>query len=150
MKMSYVTDRKGKSTEAFDLIMRKEFAYQILKGEKTVEYRDFSKFYLNRFYKDTKSWELRTDSNCVHFHDYNNTWFLDVLVTEIEFFTFSDHDFFWHMYRGDTTFEKEIEEHHAKKRGFYDPDTTGCFCLPIAAIINTNLDISGLDVEFMD
>ena len=94
--------------ECLNLIMRKEFALQLLRGEKKVEVRDYSPFYYNRIFdKKVEAWtnnkademtkagvdEETVDSfvtDCVdflkplrvvkkiHFHDYNNSWFLDV------------------------------------------------------------------------
>jgi len=85
-----------------NLIMRKEFALQILKGEKKVEIRPFSEHYYNRLTdKKVDKWmdDHRDDEGMdkeafeefmcstrpvgrIHFHNYNNSWFLDVRVTE--------------------------------------------------------------------
>lgn len=97
--------------ECLNLIMRKEFATQILKGEKKVEVRAYSQFYYNRLFDknvmewgDKKAEEMANAgvdegivnafvSDCVdflnplrnvkkvHFHNYDNTWFLDVECT---------------------------------------------------------------------
>lgn len=88
--------------EVLDLIMRREFAEAILKGDKKVEVRQGSDFYLNRLTdKKVDKWmtEHRDDPDMdmeafnefmnatrpvlkIHFHDYNKTWFLDVECTE--------------------------------------------------------------------
>ncbi len=84
-----------------NLIMRKEFAQEILSGEKTVEIRAYSQHYTDRLYDKTvleyekAHWddpEMRagilefTDSirpvDKIHFHPYNNNWFLDVECIE--------------------------------------------------------------------
>lgn len=82
--------------KCLNLIMKREFAEAILKGEKTVEYRSYSKHYVDRLFdKKVMDWG---DNNVaeedldlfmevceplrwvekIHFHNYNNTWFLDV------------------------------------------------------------------------
>ena len=88
--------------EVLDLIMRREFAEEILSGKKKVEVRKCSDFYLNRLTdKMVDKWmtDHRNDSDMdieafdefmcatrpvlkIHFHDYNKSWFLDVECTE--------------------------------------------------------------------
>ena len=88
--------------EVLDLIMRREFAEEILSGKKKVEVRQGSDFYLNRLTdKKVDKWmtEHRDDADMdmeafdefmcatrpvlkIHFHDYNKSWFLDVKCTE--------------------------------------------------------------------
>lgn len=85
--------REAEEIECLSLIMKKQYALQILRGEKPLEYRNFSKFYCSRlidkgisefiqehidddevmmFYNDIR--QVKT----IHFHDYNNSWFLDI------------------------------------------------------------------------
>ena len=91
-----------KPIEVFDLIMRKEFAKAILSGEKKVEIRKCSDRYMSRLTdKAVDAWmnehrdeagmdmEAFNEFMCstrpvgkIHFHDYNNSWFLDVECTE--------------------------------------------------------------------
>lgn len=88
--------------EVLDLIMRREFAEAILSGEKKVEIRQGSEFYLNRLTdKKVDKWmtEHREEPGMdmeafnefmnatrpvmkIHFHDYNKSWFLDVECME--------------------------------------------------------------------
>lgn len=88
--------------EVLDLIMRKEFAKEILSGDKKVEIRQCSDHYLNRLTdKNVDKWmtenrdapgmdmEAFDEFMCatrpvlkIHFHDYNKSWFLDVECTE--------------------------------------------------------------------
>lgn len=85
-----------------NLIMRREFAEQIVKGEKKVEVRAFSDHYYDRLTdKKVDKWmdmhrgdesidqEAFDEFMCstrpvrtIHFHNYSNSWFLDVTVTE--------------------------------------------------------------------
>lgn len=90
---------KLKPIERMNLIMRKEFALQILKGEKKVEFRAFSQHYTDRLMdKDVANWmadhqEKEVDYfgitstrpvSVIHFHNYSNSWFLDVECTQNE------------------------------------------------------------------
>ena len=88
--------------EVLDLIMRKENAEAILKGEKKVEVRNASDHYFNRLTdKKVEKWmeenrdkpgmdmEAFNEFMCatrpvmkIQFHDYNQSWFLDVECTE--------------------------------------------------------------------
>lgn len=88
-----------------NLLMRKPFAVAIVKGEKKVEVRAFSDHYFNRLTdKKVDKWmtdfrakhgddeevmEAFSEFMCatrpverIHFHNYNNSWHLDVTVTE--------------------------------------------------------------------
>lgn len=87
---------KAKEVECLNLIMKKEFAEQILSGEKKVEFRTFSEHYVKRLYdRDVLNYideHAEEDAvefmDCmrpikkIHFHNYNNSWFLDVEVQE--------------------------------------------------------------------
>lgn len=88
---------KPKPVECLNLIMRREFAEEILAGTKRVEIRSYSQHYCDRLYdKDVLDYEdahwddevmrmQMLDFNDsvravkkIHFHNYNNSWFLDV------------------------------------------------------------------------
>ena len=87
--------------ECLNLIMKREYAEQILRGEKKVEIRSYSQHYIDRLYdRDVLEYErahwddelLRlqmldfNDSvravKKIHFHNYNNSWYLDVECVE--------------------------------------------------------------------
>ena len=85
-----------------NLVMRRNFAEEILRGEKKVEVRAFSDHYFDRLTdKKVDKWmtenrdkegmdmEAFNEFMCstrpvsrIHFHNYNNSWFLDVTVIE--------------------------------------------------------------------
>lgn len=88
---------KPKPIEKLDLVMRKEYAKEIMAGTKTVEIREYSNFYTSRLYdKDVMAYEdehwddelmrmMMVDFNdsvravkTIHFHDYGKTWFMDI------------------------------------------------------------------------
>lgn len=88
--------------QVLDLIMRREFAEEIIKGEKKVEVRNCSDHYLSRL--TDKKVDRWMNEHCdeegmdveafnefmnalrpvlkIHFHDYNKSWFLDVECIE--------------------------------------------------------------------
>lgn len=91
---------ESRKIDCMNLIMRKEFALEILRGTKKVEYRAYTKHYMDRLTdKNTQAYveahagdkefiESATEYSQmvrqvmkIHFHNYNNTWFLDVECT---------------------------------------------------------------------
>lgn len=84
--------------ESLNLVMKKEYAEAIKRGEKTVEFRDYSKFYGDRIYdKAVSEYIAKNQTNpdlrealregivtsikivrSLHFHNYNNSWEMDV------------------------------------------------------------------------
>lgn len=88
--------KRSEPIKVLNLIMKKEFAEAILKGEKTVEFRAYSQHYSDRLYdKNLMNVVAETiadeDMNdfvdfarplreveTIHFHNYNNSWHLDV------------------------------------------------------------------------
>lgn len=96
-KSEYMAKNPGlhnaKPIECLNLLLRKEFAKQILNGEKNIEFRSFSEHYCARLIdQDVDNWmqkhiddeEAMFFANHVrpvkkiHFHNYNNSWTLDV------------------------------------------------------------------------
>lgn len=91
-----------KPIEVLDLIMRKEFAEAILRGEKKVEIRQGTNHYHNRLidktvdawmteHRDAKGMDMEAFNEFmyairpvekIHFHNYNKSWYLDVECTE--------------------------------------------------------------------
>lgn len=95
----------SKPVRVLNLLMRKPFAQEIINGTKKVEVRAFSEHYFDRLTdKKVDKWmtefrakhenekevmEAFNEFMCatrpvekIHFHNYNNSWFLDVSVTE--------------------------------------------------------------------
>ena len=96
----YPKVKRSDNIKVLNLIMKKEFAEAILKGEKTVEFRAYTKHYIDRLYDknlvdfgDTYVKDEDMDDfvdftrplrqvETIHFHNYNNTWSLDVEVVD--------------------------------------------------------------------
>ena len=91
---------KRKVIDRLDLILSKDVAEKILSGEKTIEFRSRSPLYNARLIQmDIYDWGIKaknkgeiTDEeffafalptvpvNSIHFHNYVNTWYLDIEV----------------------------------------------------------------------
>ncbi len=87
--------------ESLNLIMKKEYAEAIKSGKKTVEFRDFKKFYGEKIFDKAVSEYIEANQtnpdlrqalekgivtsikivNSLHFHNYNNSWEMDVECT---------------------------------------------------------------------
>ena len=93
MCAKYPNYRDADSIECLDLVMKREHAEAIIRGEKVIEFRDMSEYYMKRLYDDRvlQFMEEHTDDplvqecaepmkevKTIHFHNYNNSWSLDV------------------------------------------------------------------------
>ena len=97
----------ARDVECLNLIMKREFAEQILAGTKKVEFRSYSEHYIRRLIdqevSDYISMHIEDEDvltfcndirqvKKIHFHDYNNSWFLDVECTFNDVFTIREDD----------------------------------------------------------
>lgn len=98
VKKNYPNFPYPQPVECLNLLLRKEFGKQIVAGTKKVEWRDFSEHYYNRLIdkklldflvnhkNDEKLLELYPTAirpvKKIHFHNYNETWWIDVKVKE--------------------------------------------------------------------
>lgn len=153
--MVTIKDTQGCTTEAVSLIMQKDNAIDIIRGVKPIEFRKNSQFYFKLFCtpetisgakskKKKINFELK-DIHYVHFHDYNNKWFLDVSVEAVDFMALLPANREYFAERNCTEVDSFINE--AEKNGYTtkSPETIWVFCLPIKAIINTSFDLALFD-----
>jgi hypothetical protein len=111
-------DYKGEKQMAYNLIMRKVHAKDIVSGKKRVEIRQFSDYFIGMFFDREKDafnqknppekWvnPVRDDVDFIHFRDYDNSWFLDVKIGNC----------------GIGMIEQETIEYLAKNYDFHDLD----------------------------
>lgn len=141
----------AKEVECLNLIMRKEFAEQILAGTKKLEYRAYSEHYVSRLVdKDVCEYINMHKENdevlafCndirqvkkIHFHNYSNSWYLDVEVDFNDCFslTKADVEFLQKEY-GVHDWDEELARFEARKeqyRPFF-------FYFVIGKVLGTNL-----------
>lgn len=148
--MAIIKDMFGNYAEAFNLLMKKENAYAILTGAKKLEFRDFfSDRLLQVFFKETKNQKSPDylkprDIFHIHFHDYANSWFLDVSIEAVDIIAVHpDNREYFHKY-GYHVLDKEMDALEAAKTDHHAPSVRWFIVLPITGIINTDLDLSSL------
>ena len=140
--MSIIKDSKGATAEAFDLIMRKEFAWDILEGRKKAEFRNLSAFYIKRFLEPRKTLQDTFDAFVpkegvayVHFHDYGNTWYLDVRLNDLMFLSVHPDCLDTLHSLGCYEFDEMAKENAGKTAA----DVPQFFALKIYSVLGTNL-----------
>ena len=132
--------------------MRREYAKQILDGTKKLEFRAYSDHYISRLYdKDVLNFMQRHKNESdvlamceplrivekIHFHDYNDTWFLDVECTmnEIVGVTDADVDFLHNEYDC-----HELDEMLQQQSAINSEQRPMYFYFVIGKVIDTNLN----------
>lgn len=123
----------------FNLLMRREFAEQILAGEKKLELRDASDFYISRFLiEENGEYYMKADKNALHFHNYNNSWFLDVEFTDLILLELTSKNIKKIQKEGYHEFDEMLEEIKQDEKNNVDPSYI--FYFKLGKIIDTDLD----------
>lgn len=143
---------QSEEIECLNLIMKKQYALDIISGKKKVEYRNYSKHYFDRLYdkevldfydkyaNDEEVIEickpLGVDSfidpvrlvRTIRFHNYNDTWSLTVEVVDNHIIALTDPNINY-MYEefGDTEFAESVKE--LQKAGIDDRPVVFFFAL---------------------
>ena len=148
---------RPKPVECLNLIMRREFAEEILAGTKKVEIRSYTQHYVDRLYdKDVLAYEDKhwddevmrmqmidfNDSvravKKIHFHNYNNSWFLDVECVDNNTVLLVDEQVkYLQDEYGCHEFDEELERlnrRNAEERPIY-------FYFAVGQILGTNLTL---------
>ena len=116
---------EAKDVECLNLPMKKEYALQILRGTKPLEFRAYSDFYISRlidkrvsdfidshmdddevlmFYNDIRQVKK------IHFYNYAKTWYLDIECDFNDVFQLTRPDIeFLHSEYGVHDFDKDLE-----------------------------------------
>lgn len=144
---------KAQSIECLSLIMKREFAEQILAGTKKLEYRAYSPFYISRLIdkKVAKYIQDKIDDDevvtfCndirqvekIHFHDYNNSWFLDVECELNDAFSLRKEDVEYIQREfGAHEWDNDLENY--EKAGVPENERPYFFYLVCGKVIDTNL-----------
>ena len=124
----YPEYREPEPIPVLNLIMRREFAEEIVSGTKKLEFRDFSDFYCGKLLDKTnydlqvtlpddlkEACEIVRQVKSIHFHNYNNSWELDVECLSTFYFEISQtglkyiQDFYnCHDYDEDAEYYSEV------------------------------------------
>ena len=140
-----------------DLIMKREYAEAILRGEKKVEFREFSEHYVNRIYdkamvefvdRNIKDVEVAMAVDyyiseirpvqTIHFHNYNNSWFLDVSVKVNDLVSVTTKDVkFLHEQFGNHELDEELKQVQREK----NQNPPLYFYFEIGEVLDTNLTV---------
>lgn len=145
--------------EVLDLVMKREWAEKILSGEKKIEFRDFSDFYCNRLYDketfdfvdkmlDEDNMEAVLAQNVffspikqvyvIHFHNYNNSWFLDVSLKTNDYLTIQDEDIEF-LHKEFNCHELDDDLKKCKEMKISQKNRPQMFYFVIDEVLNTNL-----------
>ncbi len=81
--------KDGTKLRILNMVLRKEFALEIVAGKKVREYRDSTDYWVRRLCilenpDDTYNIKGYKVFDRVHFYPYNNRWFVDCTLTNIE------------------------------------------------------------------
>jgi hypothetical protein len=145
--------------ESLSLVMKREYAEQIKNGTKVIEFRDFSDFYCKRLFdkevdayvnahKDNQEvmdalhrqivTPLRIVNN-LHFHNYNNSWFLDVECTFNDTFSVTKNDIEFLQEEYDChEFDEDLESLEAAN--VPEKERPYIFYFVIGKVLDTNLE----------
>lgn len=144
---------QAEDIECLSLIMKKEYAMQILAGTKKLEYRAYSPFYISRLIDKNVSNYIQANLDneevpffCndirqvkkIHFHDYNNSWFLDVEVEFNDAFSLVKSDIEY-LHREFDAHEWDNDLENYEKAGVPEDERPYFFYFVCGKVIDTNL-----------
>lgn len=134
--MTKIKDKNGKSVEAFDLIMHRKVAMDILSGNKKIVCRFKTLQNVLKFETGVNTNEFK-DVDYLHLHDRENTWFLDAKLDDFgRLRLHHDSQKIFHDYHDNTMdffFEMTRAENTPKENCLM------VYVMPIAEIVKTNL-----------
>jgi len=133
---------KGKEVRAFDFLMKKENALDIISGKKKIEFRDFSPHYCNLFENKEKDNEgnkiTRNDIHFIHFTNYNKSWFLNVKIEKVDYCAINKN---WHDYFVKNYDTHDFEGLWQKNEGKDWKNCPAIFFMPILEVLEHNIQI---------
>ena len=161
---SHPEAKVAESVECLNLIMKKVYAEQILAGTKKLEFRAYSKFYIRRLIDSAVADYIREHSddedvltfcndirqvNSIHFHDYNNSWFLDVECTFNDVFSITKEDIRMLNEKYDChDYDDDLKRMDAINIPI--EERPWIFFFVCGKVLDTNLKIKAKDEEFVE
>lgn len=155
---------EAKDVECLSLIMRREYAEMILRGEKPLEFRQYSDFYVKRLIDpdvaDYISAHIDDDEvlmfcndirqvKKIHFHNYNNSWFLDIECDFNDAFSITKHDIeFLQSKYGVHDFDDDLKRMEAVN--VPQNERPWLFYFVCGKVIDTNLEVKPKEDEFVE
>jgi hypothetical protein len=155
---------EAEDVECLSLIMRREYAEQILRGEKPLEFRQYSEFYVKRLIDPDVSDYIRAHFNddevmmfCndirqvkkIHFHNYNNSWFLDIECDFNDAFSITKHDIeFLQSKYGVHDFDDDLKRMEAVN--VPQNERPWLFYFVCGEVLDTNLEVKPKEEEFVE
>lgn len=137
--------------EVLNLVMRKQFAQEILEGKKKIEFRAFSEHYSSRLYDKEVLTYMKLHANepnildecdplreihTIHFHNYDNTWFLDCECELNDIVAVTDDDV---KYLQDEYDCHDLDEQLAQLKAVGEDNRPMYFYFVIGKVLKTNL-----------
>ena len=161
---SHPEAKVAKVVDCLNLVMRREYAEQILRGEKKLEFRACSDFYQKRIidkeveeymqkHKDDE--DVLTFCNdirqvkMIHFHNYNNSWFLDMECTFNDAFSIIPNDI--RMLNGKYgchDYDDDLKRMEAVNVPI--EERPWIFYFVCGKVIDTNLEVKPKEEEFVE
>lgn len=139
----------GQPKQAYSLIMKREHALEIIAGTKPLEIRAFSDYYHKMFTDPAVVAEnerliaagrgdecvepVRTDIAYIHFHNYNNSWTLDVEIDELGTALMTEEDVKW--LGGEFGFH-DYDNEWQQFAGIPDDEVPMFFWLHVVGVVN--------------
>ena len=152
----------AKEVECLNLIMRREYAEQILAGTKKLEFRAYSNFYVNRLIDpdvaDYIGAHIDDDEvvmfcndirqvKKIHFHNYNNSWFLDIECDYNDAFSITEHDISYLQDRYDC---HDFDDDLARLEATGEKLRPWLFYFVCGKVLDTNLEVKQKKEEFVE
>lgn len=142
----------AENVECLNLVMKREYAEQILAGTKKLEFREYKPFYIKKLIDNDVADYIQEHIDdddvmmfChdirqvqkIHFYNYNRSWFLDVEVTFNDAFCINKHDIeFLQKEYGCHDFDDDLdfyEKNNIKQRPYL-------FYFVIGKVLGTDLE----------
>lgn len=144
-----------KPIECLNLVMKQFWAKKIIKGEKPLEFRNYSNFYISRlidkkvamFISDHMD-EEGTLYFCndirpvkkIHFYDYGKTWYLDIECKSVDTFTLVREDI-ERLQKDFGVHDFDADLEYVEQAGIPEEERPMFFYLECGKVLSTNLKV---------